>query len=66
MDQFELFHILEKAKTLPLEPAEIQELNQTSEIQSTMNQMGLVNKPIDDINETVTRIIKDLNKTLNQ
>jgi len=65
MDQFELFIILEKAKTLPLEPAEIQELSQTSEIQLTMNQIGLLNKPIDDINETVTQIIKDLNKTLN-
>jgi hypothetical protein len=65
MDQFELYLILEKAKTLPLEPAEIQELTQTSEIQLTMNQMGLLNKPIDDINETITQIIKDLNKTLN-
>ena len=65
MDQFELYIILEKAKTLPLEPAEIQELSQTSEIQLTMNQIGLLNKPIDDINETVTQIIKDLNKTLN-
>jgi hypothetical protein len=65
MDQFELYLILEKAKTLPLEPAEIQELSQTSEIQLTMNQIGLLNKPIDDINETVTQIIKDLNKTLN-
>ena len=65
MDQFELYLILEKAKTLPLEPAEIQELSQTSEIQLTMNQIGLLNKPIDDINETVTQIIKDLNNTLN-
>jgi len=65
MDQFELYLILEKAKTLPLEPAEIQELSQTSEIQLTMNQIGLLNKPIDDLNETVTQIIKDLNKTLN-
>ena len=65
MDQFELYLILEKAKILPLEPAEIQELSQTSEIQLTMNQMGLLNKPIDDINETITQIIKDLNKTLN-
>lgn len=65
MDQFELYLILEKAKTLPLEPAEIQELTYTSEIQLTMNQMGLLNKPIDDINETITQIIKDLNKTLN-
>ena len=65
MDQFELYLILEKAKILPLEPAEIQELSQTSEIQLTMNQIGLLNKPIDDINETVTQIIKDLNKTLN-
>jgi len=65
MDQFELYLILEKAKTLPLEPAEIQELTHTSEIQLTMNQMGLLNKPIDDINETITQIIKDLNKTLN-
>ena len=65
MDQFELYLILEKAKILPLEPAEIQELSQTSEIQLTMNQIGLLNKPIDDINETVTQIIKDLNNTLN-
>ena len=65
MDQFELYLILEKAKILPLEPAEIQEISQTSEIQLTMNQIGLLNKPIGDINETVTQIIKDLNNTLN-
>ena len=65
MDQFELYLILEKAKILPLEPAEIQELSLTSEIQLIMNQIGLLNKPIGDINETVTQIIKDLNNTLN-
>jgi hypothetical protein len=61
MDQFELFLILEKAKTVPLEPAEIQELSYKAEIQLTMDQMGILNKPIDDINETVTQIIKELN-----
>ncbi|MFZ0442532.1 MAG: hypothetical protein WAL81_07850 [Methanobacterium sp.] len=61
MDQFELFLILEKAKTVPLEPAEIQELSYKAEIQLTMDQMGIINKPIGDINETVTQIIKELN-----
>ena len=59
MDQFELYLILEKAKTVPLEPAEIQELYQSSEIQLTMDQIGLVLKPI-DIGETVKQIIEDL------
>ena len=59
MDQFELYLILEKAKTVPLEPAEIQELCQTSEIQLTMNQIGLVIKPI-DVGETVKQIIEIL------
>ncbi|MCE5226761.1 MAG: hypothetical protein LLG05_13015 [Porphyromonadaceae bacterium] len=59
MDQFELYLTLEKAKTVPLEPAEIQELYQTSEIQLTMDQIGLVLKPI-DIGETVKQIIEDL------
>lgn len=59
MDQFELYLILEKAKTVPLEPAEIQELYQTSEIQLTMDQIGLILKPI-DIGETVKQIIEDL------
>ena len=40
MNQFELFIILDKAKTVPLEKAEIQELSQTSEIQEIMNQLG--------------------------
>ena len=60
MDQFELFLLLEKIKKVPLEAAEIQELNQTPEVQSTMDQMGLVLKPIDDINETITKIIEKL------
>jgi hypothetical protein len=59
MDQFELFIILEKAKRVPLEKAEIQELSQTSEIQETMNQIGLSLKPV-DISETVNQIIKNL------
>ncbi len=62
MDQFELYLLLEKAKTVPLEPAEIQELSYKAEIQLTMNQMGIINKPIVDINETVTQIIKELKK----
>jgi hypothetical protein len=61
MDQFELFLILEKAKTVPLEPAEIQELSYKAEIQLTMDQMGILNEPIGDINETVTQIIEELN-----
>lgn len=60
MDQFELFLLLEKINKVPLEAAEIQELNQTPEVQSTMDQMGLVLKPIDDINETITKIIEKL------
>lgn len=59
MEQFELYLILEKAKSVPLEPAEIQELYQTSEIQLTMDQIGLVLKPL-DIGETVKQIIEDL------
>ncbi|MBZ2166548.1 hypothetical protein [Methanobacterium spitsbergense] len=47
MNQFELFIILDKAKTVPLEKAEIQELSQTSEIQEIMNQLGLVPGPVD-------------------
>lgn len=61
MDHLELFIILEKAKTVPLESAEIQELYDTPEIQETMNIMGLTTKPI-DISETVKGIIKDLNE----
>jgi hypothetical protein len=60
MDQFELYLLMEKIKKVPLEAAEIQELNQTPEVQSTMNQMGLVLKPVKDINETITRIIENL------
>ena len=59
MDQFELYLILEKAKTVPLEQAEIQELSETSEIQLTMNQIGLTLKPI-DIGETLNQIIETL------
>jgi hypothetical protein len=59
MDQFELYLTLEKAKTLPLEKAEIQELSQTSEIKLTMNQIGLIIKPT-DIGETVNQIIENL------
>ena len=59
MDQFELYLILEKAKTLPLEKAEIQELSETSEIQLTMNQIGLITKPI-DVNETMNQIIENI------
>ena len=62
MDQFELFLILEKAKTVPLEPAEIQELSNLTEIRLTMDQMGILNKPVGDINETITQIIDELNK----
>ncbi len=61
MNQFELFIILDKAKTVPLEKAEIQELSQTSEIKEIMNQLGLVPGPI-DIGETVKSIIEDLKK----
>jgi hypothetical protein len=61
MNQFELFLILDKAKTVPLEKAEIQELSQTSEIQEIMNQLGLVPRPV-DIGETVKSIIEDLKK----
>jgi hypothetical protein len=60
MDQFELYLLMEKIKKVPLEPAEIQELNQTPEVQSTMNQMGLILRPVEDINETITRIIENL------
>ena len=60
MDQFELYLLMEKIKKVPLEAAEIQELNQTTEVQSTMNQMGLVLRPIEDINETIKRIIENL------
>ena len=59
MDQFELYLILEKAKTVPLEQAEIQELSETSEIQLTMNQIGLTLKPI-YIEETLNQIIETL------
>jgi len=51
---------MEKIKNVPLESAEIEELNQTPEVQSTMNQMGLVFRPIEDINETIKRIIENL------
>ncbi len=61
MNQFELFIILDKAKTVPLEKAEIQELSQTSEIKEIMNQLGLVPGPV-DIGETVKSIIEDLKK----
>jgi hypothetical protein len=61
MDQFELFILLEKAKTVPMEPAEIQELTQTTEIKSTMNLIGISTEPI-DINETVKQIIQDIKK----
>jgi hypothetical protein len=61
MNQFELFIILDKAKTVPLEKAEIQELSQTPEIQDIMNQLGLVPGPV-DIGETVKSIIEDLKK----
>lgn len=60
MDQFELYLILEKAKTIPLEPAEIQELSNSTDIQLTMDQMGIINKPINDINNTITQIIEEL------
>ena len=62
MDQFELYLILEKAKIVPFEPAEIQELSYSTEIQLTMDQMGILNKPIGDINETITQIIEELKK----
>ena len=61
MNQFELFIILDKAKTVPLEKAEIQELSQTSEIKEIMNLLGLVQGPI-DIDETVKSIVEDLKK----
>jgi hypothetical protein len=61
MNQFELFIILDKAKTVPLVNAEIQELSQTSEIQEIMNLIGLVPGPI-DIGETVKSISEDLKK----
>ena len=60
MDQFELYLLMEKIKKVPLEAAEIEELNQTPEVQSTMNQMGLVFRPVEDINETIKRIIENL------
>ena len=60
MDQFELYLLMDKIKKVPLEAAEIQELNQTPEVQSTLNQMGLVLRPVEDINETITRIIENL------
>lgn len=60
MDQFELYILLDKIKKVPLEAAEIEELNQTPEVQSTLNQMGLVLRPVEDINETITRIIENL------
>lgn len=60
MDEFELYLLLDKIKKVPLEAAEIQELNQTPEVQATMNQMGLVLRPVEDINETITRIIQNL------
>jgi len=60
MDQFELYLLMEKIKKLPLEAAEIQELNQTLEVKSTLNQMGIVFRPVEDINETIKRIIENL------
>jgi hypothetical protein len=60
MDQFELYLLMDKIKKVPLEAAEIQELNQTPEVQSTMNQMGLILRPVEDINETIKRIIENL------
>jgi hypothetical protein len=60
MDQFELYLLMEKIKKIPLEAAEIEELNQTPEVQSTMNQMGLIFRPVEDFNETLTRIIENL------
>ena len=60
MDQFELYLLMEKIKKVPLEAAEIEELNQTPEVQSTMNQMGLIFRPVEDFNETLTRIIENL------
>jgi pantothenate kinase type III len=60
MDQFELYLLVEKIKKVPLEAAEIQELNQTPEVQSTMNQMGIVFRPVEDINNTIKRIIENL------
>jgi hypothetical protein len=59
MNQFELFIILDKAKTVPLEKAEIQELYQTSEIQEIMSLLGLVPEPV-DVGETVKSIMEDL------
>ena len=60
MDQFELYLLMEKIKKIPLEAAEIEELNQTPEVQSTMSQMGLIFRPVEDFNETLTRIIENL------
>jgi pantothenate kinase type III len=60
MDQFELYLLMEKIKKLPLEAAEIQELNQTLEVKSTLNQMGIVFRPVEDINGTIKRIIENL------
>jgi hypothetical protein len=60
MDQFELYLLMEKIKKLPHEAAEIQELNQTPEVKSTLNQMGIVFRPVEDINETIKRIIENL------
>ena len=60
MDQFELYLLMDKIKKVPLEAAEIQELNQTPEVQSTLNQMGLIFRPVEDIDETIKRIIENL------
>jgi hypothetical protein len=60
MNQFELYLLMDKIKKVPLEAAEIQELNQTPEVQSTLNQMGLVFRPVEDIDETIKRIIENL------
>jgi hypothetical protein len=60
MDQFELYLLMDKIKKVPLEAAEIQELNQTPEVQSTLNQMGLVFRPVEDIDETIKCIIENL------
>ncbi|MDD3985995.1 MAG: hypothetical protein PHY59_09030 [Methanobacterium sp.] len=61
MNQFEIFIILDNAKTVPLEEAEIQELSQISEIKDIMNLLGIVSEPL-DIGETVKSIIEDLKK----
>ncbi|MGB7969077.1 MAG: hypothetical protein WCF28_05825 [Methanobacterium sp.] len=60
MDQFELYILMGKIKKIPLEAAEIQELNQTPEVKSILNQMGIVFRPVEDINETIKRIIENL------